>query len=113
MAVLLWVLAAKMCQTALSLGGPGEAADARVERSAAIAPGHFRQRDHLDLGRVARGAELFKTLAAEVAHRIHRRFEEFARIEFAFAFGGDHAERRGHRQPAVGVDVDLAHAMPD
>src|SRR5258708_34542195 len=112
MAVLLWVLAAKMAQKHRSLGGLGDAADARVERSRAIAPGHLRQRDHLDPCGVARGAELFETLAAEVAHRIHRRFEEFARIEFALPFVGALAERRGHRPPAIGVDIDRAPPLP-
>src|SRR5713226_5819177 len=62
---------------------------------------------------MAGSTELLKTLAAEVTHRIHCRLEEFARIELASAPGRDFPERRGHRQPAVGVDIDLADAMPD
>ena len=45
--------------------------------------------------------------------RVHRRFQEFARIELASVRRRDLAERRGHRQPAVGVDIDLADAVPD
>src|ERR1700730_15244448 len=96
-----------------SVGGGGHGSDAWVERSRVIASCHFSQWDDLDLRRMAGCAELLETLAAEVAHRVHGRFEEFARIEFAPALGRDFAECGGHRQPAVGVDVDLADAMLD
>src|ERR1700674_3764536 len=86
-----------------SFGGDGRLSDARVERSTAIAFGHFGQRDHLDPGGVARRTELFEPLAAEIAHRIHRRLEEFARVEFAPGLGCYLSECRGHRQPAIGV----------
>src|ERR1700722_14123638 len=96
-----------------SLGSRGHASDTRVKRSATIAFGHLGQWDHLDLGRMACRAELFEPLAAEIAHRIHRGLEEFARIEFAPGLGRYFPECRGHRQPAIGVDIDLADAVPD
>jgi len=52
-------------------------------------------------------------LAAEIAHRIHRGLQEFARVEFAFDLRSNFPERRGHRQPAIGIDIDLADTMPD
>src|SRR5580698_9858582 len=97
----------------LSLGSGGHISDARVKRSAAIAFGHFRQRDHLDPGGVAGRTELLETFAAEIAHGVHRGFEEFARIEFASGLRRDFPECRRHRQPAIGVDIDLANAVPD
>src|ERR1700738_2469166 len=96
-----------------SFGGGGHVSDARVERSRAIAFCHFSQWYDLDLRRMARGTKLHKALAAEVAHRIHCGLKEFARIELASAPGRDFPERRGHRQPAVGVDIDLADAVLD
>src|SRR5258706_1298363 len=96
-----------------SFGGGRYVSDARIERARPVTPGHFRERDYLDLAGIARGTKLHKAFAAEVAHRIHGGFKEFARIEFASAPGREFPERRGHRQPAVGVDIDLAHAMPD
>src|SRR3981189_259342 len=62
---------------------------------------------------MARGAELLEALAAKIAHRIHRGFQEFTRIEFAPGLRGDLAERRGHRQPTVGIDIHLADSMLD
>src|ERR1700730_19149637 len=96
-----------------SFGGGGHVSDARVERSRAIASCHFSQWGDLDLRRMAGCAELLETLAAEVAHRVHGRFEEFAWIEFAFALVRHFSERGGHRPPAVGIDIDLADAMLD
>ena len=53
-------------------------------------------------------------LAAEIAQAIHRRFQEFSRIEFAFALHRDLAERWVvGREPAIGVDIDFADTMPD
>src|SRR3982750_1168456 len=114
MAVLLNVLTGEPDRKALkSFSGGCDISNARVERARSIAPGHLRQRDGPDLAGMAGGTKLHKALAAEIAHRIHRGFKEFARIEFALALGRDFAECRGHRQPAVGVDIDLAHAMFD
>src|ERR1700723_3063649 len=96
-----------------SFGSRGHVADTWVERSTAIAFGHFAQRDHFDRGSVARRAKLLETFAAEIAHCIHRGLEEFARVEFAFDLRCNFPERCGHRQPAIGVDIDLADAMPD
>src|ERR1700758_2153864 len=62
---------------------------------------------------MARGTELLETLAAEIAQRVHRRFQESARIELALALGCDFAEGRGHCQPTIGVDIDLANTVPD
>src|ERR1700694_3192600 len=62
---------------------------------------------------MARGAELLEALAAEVAHRVHRRFEEFARVEFTLVLGPDFPERGGHRQPAIGIDIYFADAVLD
>src|ERR1700752_5051891 len=60
---------------------------------------------------MARGTELLETLAAEIAQRVHRRFQESARIELALALGCDFAEGRGHCQPAIGVEIDLSNAL--
>ena len=57
--------------------------------------------------------ELLETQTAEIAHAIHRRLQEFARIEFVRLRLGDATEFSRHRQPAVRVDVDLADAMLD
>src|ERR1700733_7730044 len=108
-----FVMAADAIEDVRSLRSRGHASDTRVERSATIAFGHLGQWDHRDLGRMARRTELFEPLAAEIAHRIHRWLEEFARVEFAPGLGCYLSECRGHRQPAIGVDVDLADAMPD
>src|SRR5512137_2760790 len=88
-------------------------ADTWIERARAIAFRHLRQRDHLDPRTMAGRTELLEALAAEISHRVHRGFQEFTRIELAPALRGDLAERRGHRQPAVGVDIDLADAVSD
>eukprot|EP01035_Chromulina_nebulosa_P038698 gene38698-52278_t len=87
-----------------------EIADLRIETAAAIAPRHFGERDGPDFGGVAGGAELFEALAAQVAHGIHRRLEEFARIEFAAVRSRDLAEHRGHREPTVGYGTNPDHA---
>ncbi len=62
---------------------------------------------------MASGAELFEALATEIAHRIHRGLEEFARIKLVLVRCGHLAERGCHREAAVGVDIDLADTMPD
>src|SRR4051794_975445 len=113
MVVLLWFSWRRGVTSSVSFGGIGHRSDARIEAAAAVAFRHFGERQHLDAGGVARGAELLEALAAEVAHRVHRGFKEFARIEFALALGPDLPERRRHRQPAIGVDVDLTNAVPD
>jgi hypothetical protein len=41
------------------------------------------------------------------AHRVHRGFQEFARIEFAWRFMRDAAKLGGHRETAIGIDVHL------
>src|SRR4051812_2218570 len=84
-----------------------------IERAGAITPGHFRERNDLDPGRIACGPELLEPLAAEVAHRVHRGLEKFPRVEFAFRLCGHLAEDGRHRQAAVGIDIDLAHAVLD
>src|SRR5213593_3917756 len=83
--------------------GMGHLPDTWIERARAIAPRHLGQWDDLDLRSVACSAELFEALAAKVAQRVHRGFQELARIEFAFALRCDLAERGGHRQPAIGI----------
>src|SRR6202171_5593884 len=114
MAILLYCATGASGLTVLgSFGGGGHGSDARVERSRAIASCHFSQWYDLDLRRMAGCAELLETRAAEVAHRVHGRLEEFAWIEFAFALARHFSECGGHRQPAVGIDIDLADAMPD
>src|SRR5713226_2966509 len=62
---------------------------------------------------MACSTELLETLAAKTVHRVHRGFQEFARIEFAPGLRGYLAERRSHRQSTVGIDIDLADAMLD
>src|SRR5262245_56900335 len=90
-----------------------DAPDLRIERGGAIAPGHFRQRDHLDLPGIAGRAELLEPVATKLAQGIHRGLEELARVELALRLDRDLAEGRSHRQTAIGIDVDLAHAMLD
>ena len=63
--------------------------------------------------RLAGGAELLEALGAQPLERIHRRLQELARIELAPLLERDLAELPGHRHAAVGVDVDLAHAVAD
>ena len=46
-------------------------------------------------------------------HRIHRRFEKFARIEFGLVFIGNLANNTQHRQTTICVDIDLAHTVFD
>ena len=58
-------------------------------------------------------AELLEAFATKLTHRIHRGLEEFARIEFGSRLRCDLAEHRGHREAAIGVDIDLAHAASD
>src|ERR1700680_4858818 len=96
-----------------SCGGIGHLPDAWVERARAITPRHLGQWNDPDLRGVARGTELLKALAAEVAQRGHRGFQELTRVEFAFALRCHFAKGRRHRQPAVGVDIDLADAVLD
>src|SRR4029453_13890017 len=95
-----------------SFGGISDSSHPWIERARAVALGHLGQWNDLDLRGMACGAELLEALTAEVAQTIHRPLQEFARIEFAFALHRHLAERSGHRQPAVGVDIDLANAMP-
>src|SRR6476620_3264717 len=76
-----------------SFGGIGHSSHAWIERARAVALGHLGQRNDLDLRGMAGGAELLEALAAEIAQAIHCRFQEFARIEFAFALHRDLAER--------------------
>src|ERR1700688_4011789 len=90
-----------------SFGRNGVVADTRIERTAAIALRHLRQRHHLDPCGVAGGAELFEALAAKVTQRVHCRSEEFAWIEFALRPNCDLPEGRRHREAAVGIDIDL------
>src|ERR1700676_2160224 len=87
--------------------------DPRIEAAGAVSLRHLRQRNDLDPGGTPGGSELLEALAAEIAQRIHRRLEKLARIEFASGLRRDLAERRGHRQPAIGVDIDLANTVPD
>src|SRR5579864_4639044 len=96
-----------------SFGCDGDLADPRIERARAVALRHLGERHYLDARGVARGSELLEALAAQIAQRVHRGFQEFARVEFAFALGGNLAERRSHRQPAIGIDIDLADTVFD
>src|SRR6185312_3306553 len=96
-----------------SFGGIGYPSDAWIEGSGAIAPRHLCQRNDLDLRGVAGSPELLEALPAEIAQTVHCRFQEFARIEFTPRLCRDLAECSSHRQPAVGVDIDLADAVLD
>ncbi len=62
---------------------------------------------------MARCAKLLETLLAELRQRSHGRLHIFARIEFARVFLQHAADLAGHRHAAVGIDVDLAHAILD
>src|SRR5260370_41633364 len=95
-----------------SFGRSGGVANTRIERPAAIALRHLRQRHHLDPCRVAGGAELFEALAAEGAQSVHRRLEEFTRVEFVFGLDRGLPEGRRPPEPAVGIDIDPAAAPP-
>src|SRR4029450_5779812 len=81
-------------RTIRSFGGIGDPSDTWIERAFAITPRHLGHWDDLDLRGVARGAELLEALPAEGAQRVHRRFEEFARIKFASVWRCDLAECR-------------------
>ena len=61
--------------------------NSRIERAGAIALRHLRQRNHLDLRCVAGGAELLEAFTTKLPHRIHRRLQEFARVELALGLG--------------------------
>ena len=56
---------------------------------------------------------MLEALLADRPHRIHRGLQEFARIEFAAVLLRDAAEFAGHREAAIGVNIDLAHAVLD
>src|SRR5262245_28391570 len=96
-----------------SFCGIGYPSNAWIECAGSIASRHLGQWDDLDAGRMPCRAESLEALAAKIAQAIHRRFQKFARIELAPALGCDLAERRGHRQPAVGIDIDLSDTVLD
>src|SRR3569833_4348585 len=68
--------------------------DPRVQFAGAVPPRHLAHRDHLDLGGLPGGAELLAALAAQLPHRLHRRLEEFARVELGPRLRCDLAEYR-------------------
>ena len=63
-------------------GGLG-GCDLRVELAGGIASGHLVHRHDPDLRGIASRPKRSKPVAAEIAHRIHRRLQEFARVELA------------------------------
>src|SRR2546429_9842401 len=77
--------------------------NAWIECARPVASRHLGQWDDLDVGRMPCRAELLEAFAAKIAQAIHRRLQEFARVELAPALGCDLAERRGHRQTSVGI----------
>src|ERR1700730_7984838 len=72
--------------------------------------GHLQ---NLDLRGISGGTELLEPLPANLAHRVHRGFQEFARIEFAWRLMRDAAKFGGHSETAIGIDVHLAHPVLD
>src|SRR6185312_1959221 len=73
-----------------------------------VARGHLVERDGLDLRGHARAAELLVPLRAHLLRRGHRRLQVLARVELRAVLGHVAADRAGHRQADVGVDIDLA-----
>src|SRR5574344_45482 len=57
---------------------------------------------------VVRAQDLDDLVHVDLLHLVTRRTEVLARIEFARLVVEDLADRRGHRETRVGVDVDLA-----
>src|SRR6185312_12028575 len=71
------------------------------------------ERDRPDRRCAAGAAECLEARLADLARRDDRRLEELARIEFARVLRDRAADRTGHREADVGVDVDLADAVLD
>src|SRR5476649_1992618 len=74
--------------------------------------GHFFQGNDLDFRRLAFAAEGLETRAHDRFGGGAGWFQEVARVEFRRVLEQEFTRRRRHRQTDVGVDVDLAHAMP-
>mmetsp|Transcript_38701 Transcript_38701/g.90547 ORF Transcript_38701/g.90547 Transcript_38701/m.90547 type:complete len:311 (+) Transcript_38701:540-1472(+) len=74
---------------------------------------HGLERQRLDARTLAGAAEGLEARLDHAARGLLRRLQRLARVELARLLGEHLAHRRGHRQPDVGVDVDLAHAALD
>src|SRR5690554_4174216 len=78
-----------------------------------VALDHHRQRDRLDLAALAGAPERLVTREADLADGLAGRLEVLARVELVRMLGEEATDGAGHREPDVGVDVDLAHAVLD
>ncbi|KAF0143578.1 MAG: hypothetical protein FD153_471 [Rhodospirillaceae bacterium] len=87
--------------------------DLRIEIARPVAPGYFGERKRLDFCYPADTTECLVAVFADTLHGLHGRLVEGAWIEFGLLFGGNLAPGSGHCHTTVGVDVDLAHTMPD
>src|SRR6185437_210641 len=83
------------------------------ELARTVALRHVPERHRRDPRRHAGAAELLVTFLADRLRREHRRLQVIARIELRRILGEETADRPGHRKADVGVDVHLAHAVPD
>src|SRR5690606_15725819 len=87
--------------------------DARRELTAVVAFDHLLEADDLDLAGLACGTEGFVAFLADTLHRLDGFLQVLARIELLRVFRHELADRTGRGQTQVGVDVDLAHPVPD
>src|SRR5512140_380394 len=101
-----------LTQRALSLS-PSASAHHLGELALGIAAGNRLQRLALDLAALAFAAELDIALLADLLGRFARRLHPVAHVELLRVLGQELAHRAGHRQPDVGVDIDLADAELD
>src|SRR5581483_5786274 len=84
-----------------------------TDRRPRVAPRHLLEREHLVVARVPGGAELRQPLDDDLLLRLAGGLEERARVELGRARLQRLAQRSRDREPPVGVDVHLAHAVPD
>src|SRR5437879_12228887 len=88
----------------------GASVNVLAQLAGPIALRHLLQRDRLESGCLSGAAELLVALLAHDPGRLPCRLQDLARVEFRRVFGKEPADRRGHREPDAGLDIDLAHA---
>src|SRR5690242_18106027 len=87
--------------------------DGLRELAAGVALRDGGQRLRRDARGLAFAAELQIPLPADALRGLARRLEVVARVELVRVLREVLADRARHREPDVGVDVDLAHAVLD
>src|SRR5215831_3775716 len=95
-----------------SMTGPRSVDDGR-ELPLRVARGHLLQGHGLQLRSLTRASELLVALLADLLRRRARGLQVIARVEGALVGVHVLADRRGHGEPDVRVDVHLAHAVLD